>query len=102
MSVFFIPPYTPLLQSKPGVYRGLHYFLIFALKHILWVLVRTASMRRRTASILTCTTIYVLSKNMKIVKKKSTENCNFYSREKSLYIAWACFRNASDEVFIVM
>ena len=29
---------------------------------------------------------------MKIVKK-SNENCHFYSREKSLYIAWACFRN---------
>ena len=25
-------------------------------------------------------------------KKKSTENCHFYSHEKSLYIAWACFR----------
>ena len=23
----------------------------------------------------------------------SPENCHFYSREKSLYIAWACFRN---------
>ena len=23
----------------------------------------------------------------------STENCHFYSREISLYIAWACFRN---------
>ena len=23
----------------------------------------------------------------------STENCHFYSREKSMYIAWACFRN---------
>ena len=32
---------------------------------------------------------------MKIVKKKSTENCHFYSREKSLYIAWECFRNAT-------
>ena len=30
---------------------------------------------------------------MKIVEKKSTENCNFYSRDKSLYVAWACFRN---------
>ena len=39
-------------------------------------------------------TVYVLSINMKIVKKKkSTENCHFYSREKSLYVAWACFRN---------
>ena len=25
-----------------------------------------------------------------ISKKKSTEICQFYSREKSLYIAWAC------------
>ena len=33
MSVCFIPPYTPLLYSKSGVYRGIHYFLIFALKH---------------------------------------------------------------------
>ena len=32
---------------------------------------------------------------MKIVKKKSSENCNFYSHEKSLYIAWACFRNVT-------
>ena len=46
MSVYFIPSYTPLLYSKTGVYRGIHYFLIFALKHILWVLVRTASPRR--------------------------------------------------------
>ena len=29
------------------------------------------------------------------LKKKSTENCHFYSREKSLYVAWACFRNVS-------
>ena len=40
MSVWCIPPYTPLLYSKTGVYRGIH-FLIFALKHILWVLVLT-------------------------------------------------------------
>ena len=46
MSLCFIPPYTSLLHSKTGVYRGLHYFLIFAVKHILWILVRTASMRR--------------------------------------------------------
>ena len=46
MSVCFIPPFTPFLYGKTWVYRGLHYFLIFALKHILWV-----------------PTIYVLSKN---------------------------------------
>ena len=27
MSVYFIPPYTPLLYSNTGVYRGIHYFL---------------------------------------------------------------------------
>ena len=37
MSMCFIPPYTPLLYSKTGVYMGIHYFLIFALKHIYWV-----------------------------------------------------------------
>ena len=39
MSMCFIPPYTPLLYSKIGVYRGRHNFLIFALVHRLWVLV---------------------------------------------------------------
>ena len=34
---------------------------------------------------------------MKILKK-STENFHFYSREKSLYVAWACFRNGEDSV----
>ena len=42
------PPTTPLLYSKTGVYRGIHFFLIFALKHRFWVLVRTAA-------VLTCT-----------------------------------------------
>ena len=42
----FIHPYTTLLYSKTGVYRGIHYFLIFALKHILWELIRAASLRR--------------------------------------------------------
>ena len=33
MSVKCRPPYTLLVCSKIGVYRGIHYFLIFALKH---------------------------------------------------------------------
>ena len=36
---------------------------------------------------------------MKKVNKNSTENCHFYSREKSLYIAWACFRNVFQKMF---
>ena len=39
-----IPPHIfPLLYSKTGVYRGIPIFLIFAPKHRLCVLVRTAS-----------------------------------------------------------
>ena len=37
---------TPLLYSKTGFYRGLHYFSYFCIKYRLWVLVRTASARR--------------------------------------------------------
>ena len=48
------PPYTPLLYTKVGVYKGKHDFLIFALKQRLWVLVRT--------------TIYVLCKNKKNIE----------------------------------
>ena len=46
MSVQYIPPQTPLLYSKTGVCRGIPIFLIFAPKHRLWVLIRTASARR--------------------------------------------------------
>ena len=58
------PLTTHFYYSKIGVYRGKHYFLIFALKHRLWVLVRTASLGRFSR----VPTIYVLSKIMKIVK----------------------------------
>ena len=80
---------TPLLYSKTGVYRGIRYFLIFVLKHILWVL---------SEAVLTCThklcfrANFIIYYYMKIVKK-STEIFHFYSHEKSLYIALACFRN---------
>ena len=46
MSVQYISPYTPLLYSKTGVRRGIPIFLIFALKHRLWVL---------PEAVLTCT-----------------------------------------------
>ena len=32
-------PVNPLLYSKTGVYRGIHYFFYFCSKHRLWVLV---------------------------------------------------------------
>ena len=65
MFVCFIPTYTPLLYSKTGVYRGIHYFLIFALKHILWELARTAS----NMAVLTCTHNIGFEKIMKIIIK---------------------------------
>ena len=111
MSLCLIPPYTPILYSKTGVYRGLHHFLIFALKHILWVLVRTAS-----EAVLTCThnicfgQKYENSKNISneavltsthnICFEQKYENSqnvstknSFLQPRKSLYVAWACFRN---------
>ena len=51
--------------TKNGVCRGIPNFLIFAPKHRLWVLVRTASTRRFQLA----RTIYVLSKNKKNIKK---------------------------------
>ena len=41
-----LTPETPLLYSKTGVYRGIHYFSYFCSKHRFWVLVRIASTRR--------------------------------------------------------
>ena len=81
-SVKCIPPYTPFLYSKTGVYRGIHFFLIFALKHRLWVLVCVP-------------TVNVLSENNKKKKHQnfSFENYHFYSCEILLYIAWACLCN---------
>ena len=49
---------------KTGVYRGIHHFSYFCSKHMLWVLVRTASARR----FLRVLTIYVMSRNMKNIR----------------------------------
>ena len=54
-------PNTPLFYSKIGIYMGIYYFLTFALKHRLWIFVRTASLGRFQL----VPTIYVLSKNKK-------------------------------------
>ena len=73
MSVKWKTPYTQLLYSKTGVYRGIQFFLIFAPKQILWVLVRTASymwVLVRTAS-LTCTHSMFWAKILEIHLKLS-------------------------------
>ena len=45
--------------------------------------------------VLTCTHNICFEQKYENSKNNSTENCHFYSREKSLYIAWACFRNGN-------
>ena len=58
-NVYLLTPHFYIV--KLGFTKGIHYFLIFALKHILWILVRTVSLRR----FLRVPTINVLSKNKK-------------------------------------
>ena len=70
-----LPPYTPLSYSKTGECRGIPIFLIFAPKHRLLVLVRTAPARR----FLRVSTIYVLSKNRKNIKIFLQKIFNFYN-----------------------
>ena len=43
MSVWSYPLTPHFYIVKLGFYRGIHYFLIFALKHRLWVLIRTCT-----------------------------------------------------------
>ena len=79
MSVCSIPP---LSYSKTGVYRSIHNFLIFALKHRLWVLV-----------VLTCTHNLCFERKYENYHIISCENYDFYSREKLQYITWTCLLN---------
>ena len=65
------------IEKKAGVCRGIPDFLIFALKHRLWLLIRTASDR--------VPTINVLSKNIKKIKIILTK-FPFFTAEKFLSI----------------
>ena len=76
MSMKSIPPQTLLLE-KLG-FTGV-YLLFFAPKHRLWVLVRTASVRR----FYRVPMIYDLSKNIKTFKIYLM-NISFFTAEKNL------------------
>ena len=78
----FLTPQTPLLYSKTGVYRGIHYFSYICSKHRLWVLVRTASPRR----FYRVPTIYVLSKSMKNIRVFDLKIFNFLEMKVSIYL----------------
>ena len=82
MSVKSKPPQTPLLYSKTGVCRGISIFLIFAPKHRLWVLVRTAS--HRGGSNVYPQSMF-LAKIRKIFKKNAMK-FSIFTGEKNLCI----------------
>ena len=69
----------------------MHNFLIFALKHRLWVLVRTME------AVLTCTHNLCFEQKYENNKRNSTEIFHFYSHEKLLYFAGGCFCNVKNE-----
>ena len=71
MSIYNMPPYTPLLYSKTGVWRDIPIFLIFAPKHRLWVLIRT--------EVLMCTHNLCFEKNKKNIKKILLNILIFYN-----------------------
>ena len=74
-----IPPYTPVLYSKTGVYRGISISSIFDPKHRLWVLVRI-TLPRQFFSI---PTINVLLKILNI-SNFSNKIFNLYKNKKNL------------------
>ena len=48
-------------------------------------------------AVLTCTYDLCFEQKYEDSQNISNENCHFYSHEKSLYVAWACFRNGLEQ-----
>ena len=46
-----------------------------------------------TEAVLTCTHDLCFEQKYEKSQTNSNEKCHFYTREKSLYVAWACFSN---------
>ena len=89
-------PCTPLLYSKTGVCGGIPIFLIFAPKHRLWVLVRTASRE----AVLTCTHNLCFGAKIRKISKFFCRKFSSFKLKQSLFITWASFRNV--EIFCFM
>ena len=73
-------------NSNIGVYRGIHYFLIFALKHRLWEIVMAEAVS-------TCNYKLFMRKKKKNNYNFSSEFFIFVCHEKSQYISLTCLRN---------
>ena len=71
-------PLTPHFYIVKLGYRGILYFLIFALKHGSWVHIRTASL---TEAVLMCTHDLCFEQKLEKYHNCSSENYRFYNRE---------------------
>ena len=80
-----------LLNSKIGVYRGIHYFLL--LFFYSKTLIVGTRLNRLSEAVLTCTHNLCFEQKNENYHNFSSENYHFYGCEKSQYIARACFRN---------
>ena len=74
-----VDPLTPHFYIVKLGFTGVFIFSSFCSKKRLWVLVRTATLS--------------FEQKYEDSQKISTENYHFYSREISMYVAWACSRN---------
>ena len=81
----YVDPITPHFYIVKLGFTGVFVFRIFALKHILWVLVEPP--QSLTEVVLTCTHHLWFEQKYENSQNSSNENCHFYSREKSLYVA---------------
>ena len=86
-----VDPFTPHFYVVKLVYRGIHYFLIFALKHG-WYSLEPPDVYPQS----------IFEQKYKNCQKISLENCHFYSREILLYIAWECLRNDTSAITLVI
>ena len=82
-------PLTPHFYIAKLGFTGVYIIFLFLLKNIHC----GYSLEPLTEAVLMCTHNICFEQKYENSKKISTENCHFYSREKSLYIVWACFRN---------
>ena len=86
--LYYFDPLKPHFNNrKTGVHRVYIIFLIFAPKHRLWVLVRTASPKRFKR----VPTIYVLSRIMKNIRVFLSELFQFLEVKFSIYLYWWVF-----------
>ena len=53
---------------------------------------------RLSEAVLTCSHNLCFERKYENSQNISIENCHYYSREKSLYLAWACFHNGFSKV----